>query len=106
LSASDRSPHLPKDFALYQNYPNPWNPSTTIEYDLPKAAQVSLTVYDLLGREVAILVNETEEPGKYSVQCDGSHLTSGVYFYRLQARRPEGGQAGDFVQTRKLLIVK
>jgi len=89
---------LPAQFALKQNYPNPFNPSTTIKYELPKASHVTLTVYDLLGREVARLVNDLEEPGYKTVEWNGGELASGVYFYRLQA--------GDCVQTRKLLVLR
>ena len=89
---------LPKEFALSQNYPNPFNPSTTIKYELPQSSVVRLSVYDMLGREVSVLVNERRDAGVHEVKCDGSNLASGVYFYRLQA--------GDFVQSRKLTILK
>jgi hypothetical protein len=82
---------------LYQNYPNPFNPSTTIKYELPKPSVVRLNVYDMLGREVSVLVNERREAGVYEVKFDGSTLASGVYFYRLQA--------GNFVQTHKLSLL-
>ncbi len=94
-SASDK---LPKTFQLYPNYPNPFNPSTMIFYDVPTTSIVSLTVYDLLGREVETLVNQRQSPGKYGVRFDGSRLASGVYIYRLQA--------GSFSQTKKLMLVK
>jgi hypothetical protein len=67
---------LPKSFALEQNYPNPFNPSTTIKYELPRTSKVTLTVYDLLGREVSVLVNERREAGVYEVKFDGSNLAS------------------------------
>jgi hypothetical protein len=89
---------VPKSFGLLQNYPNPFNPSTTIRYELPRTSHVTLTVYDLLGREVATLVDGLEEPGYKSVQFNAGNLASGVYLYRLTA--------GDFVQTRKLLVLK
>ena len=89
---------LPVAFKLHQNYPNPFNPSTTITYELPKASQVSLTVYDVLGREVSVLVNERRKAGVYEVKFDGSNLASGVYFYRMQA--------GDFVQSKRLLLLR
>jgi hypothetical protein len=88
----------PIKFELHQNYPNPFNPSTTIQFDIPKAAFVTLKVYNVLGQEVATLVNEKREAGRYEVEFDGSKLTSGVYFYRLQA--------GSFVQTRKMILLK
>jgi hypothetical protein len=88
----------PNEFALMQNYPNPFNPNTTIKFDLAKSSDVKLAVYTTDGREVAVLVNERKEAGSYQVKVDGSSLSSGVYFYRINA--------GDFVQTRKLVLVK
>jgi hypothetical protein len=84
--------------ALSQNYPNPFNPSTTIKFELPKSTMVRLSVYDMLGREVSVLVNERREAGVHEVKFDASGLSSGVYFYRLTA--------GTFVQARKLLLLK
>jgi hypothetical protein len=89
---------VPHEFTLHQNYPNPFNPATTIEYDLPEEANVSLVVYDNLGRRVAELVNTHQQPGYYTATFDASHLTSGMYYYKLQA--------GDFVKVRKLILVK
>jgi hypothetical protein len=93
---------LPKEFALSQNYPNPFNPSTKIQYSIVKAAQVSLKVYNLLGREVATLVNGHQEAGNYNVQFNTNNgtlsLSSGVYFYRLEA--------GSFVSIKKLVLMK
>ncbi len=89
---------VPKQFALDQNYPNPFNPTTMIRYELPVASTVSLKVYDVLGREVATLVNERQEAGAYSVTFNANTLSSGVYFYRLQA--------GNFVATKKMMLVK
>ena len=111
---------LPVEFTLYQNYPNPFNPSTTIKYSIPSRsvilseaknlkdfssqapqndnANVTLKVYDILGRQVATLVNEKQKPGNYEVKLDGSKLTSGIYFYRLQA--------GEFVETKKMILIK
>jgi hypothetical protein len=74
---------LPKLFRLEQNYPNPFNPTTTIHYELPKESFVRLSVFDLLGRRVRTLVNQTETPGYKSVQFDGSNLASGLYFYQV-----------------------
>jgi len=89
---------IPDGFALAQNYPNPFNPMTTIHYQLSTISDVRLTVHDLLGREVAVLVNERREAGVHEVTFDGSFLASGVYLYRLQA--------GGFVETRKLVLVQ
>ena len=89
---------IPTKFALNQNFPNPFNPVTTICYALPKSARVELFVYDLNGRIVEKLVNEWKTPGYYSVQWDAEHYPSGVYFYHIQA--------GDFTETRKCLLIK
>jgi probable HAF family extracellular repeat protein len=94
----DRRSELPKEFALYQNYPNPFNPVTTIEYAVPSISHVSLKIFNVLGREVATLVNGIKVPGVYSATWDASREPSGVYFYRLQA--------GLFSETKKLLLLK
>jgi hypothetical protein len=83
---------------LSQNYPNPFNPSTNIQFSIVRRQLTIVKVFDVLGREVATLVNEVKEPGTYTVQFNASSLASGVYFYRLQA--------GDFVQTKKLVLLK
>jgi hypothetical protein len=89
---------LPNAFRLYQNYPNPFNPSTTIRYGLPNRSHVVLTVFNTLGQQVASLVNVEQDAGVHEVKFDGSNLASGVYFYRLAA--------GDFVQTKRLMLLK
>jgi len=89
---------IPKEFRLYDNYPNPFNPATTIEYGLPSASRVVLRLYDFLGREVTTLVNEAQTAGYHSVRFDASGLASGVYFYRLIA--------GKFVQTKRMVLVR
>ena len=96
---------IPNKFELYQNYPNPFNPSTTIKYDLPKESSVKIVVYDILGREITTLVNEIEKAGSYKTVWNASQLASGVYFYRFQAT-PNGGQAGDYISVKKLLLLK
>jgi len=85
-------------YDLSQNYPNPFNPSTTINYQIPKSGFVSLKVYDILGREVAVLVNGEKEMGRYTVQFDGSKLASGVYIYELRVN--------EFVSVKKLMLLK
>ena len=85
-------------FKLDQNYPNPFNPSTTISYQLPINGQVTLNVYNILGDEVATLVNEDKAAGQYKVEFDASNLSSGIYFYKLQA--------GSFVETKKMILLK
>ncbi|HEX2963590.1 MAG TPA: glycosyl hydrolase family 18 protein [Ignavibacteriales bacterium] len=77
--------HFPSGFALSQNYPNPFNPSTVINYEVPRTASITLAVYDLLGREIAVLAEGEKAPGSYSVRFDGSNLPGGVYFYRLES---------------------
>ena len=98
VTSNKRAPELAEHFSLHQNYPNPFNPSTTIKYDLPKTSRVRLAVYDVLGREVVVLVNEKKDARVHEVKFDGSNSASGVYFYRIQA--------GDFVATRRLLLLK
>jgi hypothetical protein len=85
-------------FALYQNYPNPFNPSTTIRYDVPRESKVKLIVYDILGREVATIVDEVKKPGSYQSIWNATRFASGVYFYRLQA--------GENSAVKKLLLLK
>jgi hypothetical protein len=89
---------MPGEFALLQNYPNPFNPSTTIKYELPTPSEVRMSVYDILGREVSVLVNERQQAGYHEVKFDGNGLSSGVYFYRIEA--------GSFIQTRKLMLLR
>jgi hypothetical protein len=89
---------MPNQFVLEQNYPNPFNPSTIISYRLPTNVLVTLTVYDVLGREVWIPVNERQTAGTHSVTFDASNLPGGVYFYRLQA--------GPYVETKKLILLR
>ncbi len=89
---------LPTQFALQQNYPNPFNPSTVINYELPTAAYVHLTVYDMLGKEVATLINGTQDAGYKSVQFSAENLPSGIYAYRLTA--------GSYVEVKKMAILK
>jgi sugar lactone lactonase YvrE len=88
----------PKSFGLLQNYPNPFNPTTTIGYEVATSSFVSMKVYDVLGREVATLVNEKKSAGHYDVAFQAGKLSSGIYFYRLQA--------GDFSDTKKLILAK
>ena len=93
-SVESPSDDLPTHFSLNQNYPNPFNPSTTISFSLPSQSFVSLKVFDALGREVATLVSEEMSAGSYSRQWNAATMSSGIYFYRLQARQTSGGKAG------------
>jgi photosystem II stability/assembly factor-like uncharacterized protein len=97
-SVNDIPIHLPTDYVLSQNYPNPFNPSTTISFTLPLRSFVSLKVFDLLGRGVAIIVSEEMLAGNYSRQWNATNMPSGVYFYRLQA--------GSFTETKKLVLLR
>ncbi|MEO8514371.1 MAG: choice-of-anchor D domain-containing protein [Ignavibacteria bacterium] len=90
--------NIPEKFALYQNYPNPFNPETQIKFDIPRASNVKISVYDIIGREVSVLVNSKMEPGVYNASWNASPYASGVYFYRLTA--------DDFVSVKKMVIVK
>jgi subtilisin family serine protease len=110
VTSTETENSIPRVYALYDNYPNPFNPKTVISYQLPAMSRISLKIYDILGREVAVLANEVKAAGKYSIQWDAHALSSGVYFYRLQAR-PIGGQtdsrlAGGYSATKKLLLLK
>ncbi|MFQ5639491.1 MAG: T9SS type A sorting domain-containing protein [bacterium] len=96
--ANHSSKEIPEFFVLRQNYPNPFNPSTTIEFALAKRSAVQLKVFDIVGREVATLVDEAMTPGRYKVAFEPIDLSSGVYFYRITA--------GEFMQTKRLLLLK
>ncbi len=105
VGIKDEQQILPLSFSLSQNYPNPFNPSTTIEYSIPvetllasSLQHVTLKIYDILGREVATLVNEEEAPGNYEIKFDGSNLSSGAYFYRLRT--------GNYSESKKLILMK
>ena len=94
---------IPETIALHQNYPNPFNPITSLRYDLPEQAQVTLTVYDMLGRVVTQLVNTVQDAGYRSVQWNatdmhGKPVSAGVYLYQIQT--------GEFIQTRKMVLLK
>jgi hypothetical protein len=90
--------NIPKEFSLSQNYPNPFNPVTVIRYQLPVNSFVTLKVFDLLGREIATLVNSEQEAGYKSVNFDASKLSSGIYIYKLVA--------GSFIDVKKMLLLK
>jgi len=106
--AVDDDPNTLNEFSLSQNYPNPFNPSTTIKYSIPVETRrpttagspqnVILKIYDILGREIATLVNRKQKAGNYEVQFNAKDLTSGIYFYKLQS--------GNFVESRKMLLLK
>jgi len=88
----------PDEYSLKQNYPNPFNPTTTIEYTLPHAGYASLKVYNVLGEELATLVDGEQAAGTFSTEWDASVMPSGVFFYRLTA--------GEYIQTRKMVLMR
>jgi Secretion system C-terminal sorting domain len=92
------NPSNPTEFRLYDNYPNPFNPSTTIRYSIPEASFTTIKIYDALGNEVSSLVNETKNAGTYEVEFNATDLSSGIYYYTLQA--------GSFNQTKKMILIK
>ncbi|MCZ6701415.1 MAG: T9SS type A sorting domain-containing protein [Ignavibacteria bacterium] len=87
-----------EEFRLSQNFPNPFNPTTAIKYQIPELSFVTIKVYDALGNEIATLVNEEKSAGEYDVEFDGTDLTSGIYFYRIEA--------GSFIETKKMILIK
>src|SRR5690606_9252236 len=89
---------IPDKYELYQNYPNPFNPVTKIQYDIPKQGIVTIKIFDVLGRETATLVNELQNPGRYSINWNAASLGSGVYFYKIET---EG-----FSQVRRMVLIK
>jgi hypothetical protein len=103
----------PLAFSISQNHPNPFNPTTTIKYQVPELSFITLKVYDVLGNEIETLINEAKKAGNHEIEFNASNLPSGVYFYRVQAvptgsrlRREASRQAGDFVETKKMLLVR
>ena len=94
---------IPKVYALHQNYPNPFNPTTKISYDLPEASVVSLSIYDLMGREIRTMINSEQTAGFKNIQWNGTDnlgksVPAGMYIYTIQA--------GEFRQTRKMVLLK
>ena len=88
----------PLEFELSRNYPNPFNPSTTIKFSLPVTSNVKLSVFNILGEEVQIIVNETKEAGIYTINIDASQLNSGIYFYKLETR--------NFLRVKKMSLIR
>jgi hypothetical protein len=110
--APERTASIPEHYSLSQNYPNPFNPVTIINYQLPigNSQFVSLKVYNILGQEVKSLVNESQTPGGYAVQWNGTNnhgaqVSTGIYFYRLEVNGV-GSSRDNFVQVRKMLLLK
>lgn len=98
LTGVEEDAAIPKEFALFQNYPNPFNPSTTISFDLPRESHILLEVYNVMGQKVMTLADDFRQAGQYKVLWNAAQLASGTYFYRIRA--------GDFIATKKLLLIK
>jgi hypothetical protein len=98
VESEDNKTNIPTEFQLYQNYPNPFNPSTTITFDIARAGPVTLKVYDVMGREVAALVDKNLPAGKYRYRLNAFNYASGLYFYRLTA--------GNWSEIHKMLLIK
>ena len=97
LSAPEDS-YMPMEYSLEQNWPNPFNPSTSIRYSLKEAGLTTLSIFDIMGREVMELVNENQPVGRYQLSFDGSQVPAGLYFYRITS--------GEFSSVRKMLLIK
>jgi hypothetical protein len=97
-SLEENPENIPAVFKLYENYPNPFNPSTKIKYSIPQSSNVVIKVYDVLGNEIGTLVNEEKPAGTYEVTWNAASLPSGVYFYQLKA--------GNFIETKKMILMK
>jgi hypothetical protein len=100
MSVIPVSSNLPDKYSMSQNYPNPFNPSTKIRFSIPASGQgnINLSVYDVLGREVSVLVNQNLIPGEYEINWNAENIPSGVYFYRLITR--------DFSSTKKMMLIR
>jgi hypothetical protein len=98
VGVNNNTSTIPEIYTLNQNYPNPFNPVTQIKYGIPKQGLVTMKVYDVLGREITKLVNEVKTPGSYIVDFDGSNLSSGVYFYKLESN--------GFIDVKKMMLIK
>ncbi|MFZ1977221.1 MAG: T9SS type A sorting domain-containing protein [Bacteroidota bacterium] len=96
----------PTHYSLEQNYPNPFNPSTVITFSVGTYGHTSLRVYDMLGREVATLINQEISAGTYNVKFDASKLSSGVYFYRLVSNAVSSGSSDSYILTKKMILIK
>jgi hypothetical protein len=98
ITSVDEGNELPVEFSLKQNFPNPFNPVTNIKYSIKERSQVGLVLYDILGREIKVLINEEQDAGHYNIEFNAGNLASGIYLYKLKA--------GDFVETKKMVLMK
>jgi photosystem II stability/assembly factor-like uncharacterized protein len=106
VKGGNNNGNLPKQITLYQNYPNPFNPSTIISWKLNLNSHVILKVYDILGREISTLVNKNMDAGSYNISWNASKMASGVYFYRLWVNSINNNQAGNFIETKKMMLIR
>jgi hypothetical protein len=97
---------IPTEYSLEQNYPNPFNPVTTINYGIRERSMVELKIYDILGREVVVLINKEQNAGSYEVELNATKLSSGIYFYRLQAGDPSTSSGQSFIETKKMILLR
>jgi hypothetical protein len=93
-----KTTNLPKTFAMYQNFPNPFNPSTSIRFELPKGSNVNLSIYNILGQKIATIVDEYKNPGYYQIRWDARNLANGIYFYSIRTE--------NIVITKKMILLK
>jgi len=98
ITSVEEGHQLPTEFSLEQNFPNPYNPATTIQYSVKERSPVELVLYDVLGREIEVLVKEEQNAGYYKIDFNAGKLASGIYFYRLQA--------SSFIKTKKMVLMK
>ena len=98
ITSIEKETDLPKQYALYQNFPNPFNPYTKIRYSIPEPGRVKISVYNIIGEEIVTLVNREKEVGYYEVEFDGSNLPSGVYLYKLQSN--------NYTEFKKMILMK
>ena len=96
---------IPKEFSISQNYPNPFNPTTRIDFSIPEKGNVRISIFNALGEEIRVILNEEKDAGYYSVEINTSDLPSGVYFYQLRAGSSSGSEQV-FINTKKMLLLK
>jgi hypothetical protein len=106
VGVDSETDQVPEQYVLHQNYPNPFNPSTTIEFALPTPGFVTLNIFNVLGEQIATLVSENLTEGNYKYEWNTTELTSGMYFYKLQAIGPESSSGQGFVETKKMMLIK
>jgi hypothetical protein len=110
VGIANNQKQVPERFALQQNYPNPFNPSTVIKYSIPVnktgSSFVKISVYDILGKEVSLIVDREQRPGNYEVTFDGTNISSGIYFYRIEVSNTESSEVKSFADVKKMILLK